>query len=58
MVMNKKMQIRMMKVKIKKMKVSPDLIDLDARIDSTLNFNENWRIIKPKLFSRRYAIMY
>ena len=47
--MNKKRQIILIKKRIKTLKVSPDLIDLEADADSKISLEENWRIIKPQV---------
>lgn len=31
--------------------VSKDLIDVEAEVDSTLSFTENWFAIKPKVLA-------
>ena len=46
MVMNKKLQINIIKKMLKKQGIEPDLVDVEARVDSTLNLSENARIIK------------
>lgn len=48
-IMPKKMQIKSAKMLLRKnYKMDPQLIDVEMEIDSTLHFDENWRIIKGK----------
>ncbi len=49
MVMNKPMQVKTIKRHLKSKGVDPDTIDVEAKVDSNLSMEENWKQIKKEV---------